>query len=320
MLDLPREAIRRWLVDLFANAVKRLSSSEDRLQAIKWLGQSREILGSDLNLPEKVGHLRALVDSRTAVKFIAARVTESVQNYRKSNLPLAVKIALPATLAALPFVGGQAAGIAAFGGAIGVPVLLLVFLGTAGITAIIEAVARDPSVRPEIAEIIDVIIEDERLRQASWRVKAAMREQPVDPERCGTPEDEDSLRIALCKMDPFRFERHVMSFFESAGLKSIVTRKSNDLGVDGFAIHAEGLIVVQCKRNSADNKVGRPTIQQFKGVIEEHRAFHGFVVTTSTFSDEARQSASMSQRITLVDIHSLVSWHVAAPTFDLSQG
>lgn len=125
MLDLPREAIRRWLVDLFANAVKRLNNREDRLQAIKWLGQSREIVGSDLNLPEKVGRLRALIDSRTVVKFVAARVTESVQNYRKSNLPLAVKIALPATLAALPFVGGQAAGIAAFGGAIGVPVLLL---------------------------------------------------------------------------------------------------------------------------------------------------------------------------------------------------
>ncbi|KPF89353.1 restriction endonuclease [Rhodopseudomonas sp. AAP120] len=317
MLDLPREAIRHWLVDLFANAVKRLNNREDRLQAIKWLGQSREIVGSDLNLPEKVGRLRALIDSRTVVKFVAARVTESVRNYRKSNLPLAVKIAFPATLAALPFVGGQAAGIAAFGGAIGVPVLLLVFLGTAGITAIIEAVAKDPSVRPEVAEIIDLIIDDERLRQASWKIKAAMREQPCDPVRCATPENEDLLREALCRMDPCKFERHVMSFFESAGLKSIVTRKSNDLGVDGFAVHDHGLIVVQCKRNSAENKVGRPVIQQFKGVIEEHNAFHGFVVTTSTFSEEAEQSASMSKRMTLVDIHSLISWHVTAPIFDL---
>ena len=110
MFDLTRDAVRRWLVDLFANAVKRLSLPEDRLQAIKWLGQSREVVGSDLSLPEEVGRLKTLVDSRSAVKFVAARVTELLQNYRRSNLPMAVKIATPATLAALPFVGGQAAG------------------------------------------------------------------------------------------------------------------------------------------------------------------------------------------------------------------
>lgn len=58
-----------------------------------------------------------------------------------------MKIALPATLAAIPLVGGHAAGIAAFGGALGVPVLLLIFLGTAGITSIIEAAVTNPEAR-----------------------------------------------------------------------------------------------------------------------------------------------------------------------------
>lgn len=75
-------------------------------------------------------------------------VSEAVSNYRKSDLPLSMKIALPATLAAVPLVGGQAAGIAAFGGAFGVPVLSLVFLGTAGITSIIETIVTDPEARP----------------------------------------------------------------------------------------------------------------------------------------------------------------------------
>jgi len=93
------------------------------------------------------------------------------------------------------------------------------------------------------------------------------------------------------------------------------TRKSNDFGVDGFAIHTEGLMIVQCKRNATENKVGRPTIQQFKGVIEEQSALRGYVVTTSTFTEEAMESAQLSDKLILIDMDSLVGWHAEAPTF-----
>jgi len=106
-----------------------------------------------------------------------------------------------------------------------------------------------------------------------------------------------------------------MSFFDAAGFEAWATRKSNDFGVDGFAVHPDGLMIVQCKRNSIDNKVGRPTIQQFKGVIEEQSALRGYVVTTSTFTEEAMESAKLSERIVLVDMDFLVRWHAAAPTF-----
>jgi hypothetical protein len=59
----------------------------------------------------------------------------------------------------------------------GVRVLLLVLLGTAGTTSIIEAVVTSPEVRTDITEFIDVIIEDERLRRTSAEMKAAMKEQ-----------------------------------------------------------------------------------------------------------------------------------------------
>jgi len=74
-------------------------------------------------------------------------------------------------------------------------------------------------------------------------------------------------------------------------------------------------MITQCKRNSTDNKIGRPTIQQFKGVIEEQNALRGYVVTTSTFTEEAIQSAELSEKLVLVDIDSLVRWHAVAPTF-----
>jgi restriction system protein len=177
------DGIRRWLVGLFASAIKHATRPEDRILAIEWLGQSRDIVASDLRSVEKFKKLNELVDSRAAIKAIAGSVSEAVANYRKSNLPLSLKIALPATLAALPLVGGQGAGIAAFGGAIGLPVLLLIFLGAAGITSIIEAIVTSPEARPHIAEIIDVIVNDERLRRASAEMKAAMKQQPMDPPR-----------------------------------------------------------------------------------------------------------------------------------------
>ncbi len=315
MFQTASDRIRQWLVGLFAAALKNAIRPEDRVSAIRWLAQSRDIVGSDLRSVAKFRQLNELINSRSAFKAIGGSVADAVANYRQSNLPLSVKIAIPATLAALPIVGGQGAGIAAFGGALGVPVLLLIFLGAAGITSIIEAVITNPESRPHIADIIEIIIEDERLRQASAAMKAAMKQQPADPTRYNMPTDDIELRLSLLEMDPFRFEQHVMSFYASAGLEAWPTRKSNDFGVDGFAVHGEGLLVIQCKRNATDNRVGRPVVQQFKGVVEEQGAFRDYIVTTSAFTDEAQQSAAMSGKIELIDIDRLVEWHRSAPTF-----
>jgi restriction system protein len=315
MFDSVTEGIKRWVIGLFASAIKHTSRAEDRVVAIRWLSQSRDVVASDIRSIEKFKQLNALINSRTAIVAIAKTVSAAVSNYRKSSLPWSMKIALPATMAAIPLVGGHAAGIAAFGGALGVPVLLLIFLGAAGITSIIEAVVTSPEAQTHIAEIIDVIIQDERLRRTSAEMKAAMREQPMDPTRFAMPVEELALRQHLLSMDPFQFERHSMSFFQRAGLEAWATRKSNDFGVDGFAIHSDGLIIVQCKRNSADNKVGRPTIQQFKGVAEEQNAYRGYFITTSAFTEDAIASAALTEKIILVGMDHLVRWHAEPPTF-----
>ncbi len=315
MFDAVTEGIKKWLINLFASTINHTTRPEDRKLAIQWLSQSRDIVASDQRSIDKFKELNGLINSRTAIVTIANSVSESVSNYRKSNLPLSMKIALPTTLAAIPLVGGQAAGIAAFGSAVGIPVLLLIFLGAAGITSIIEAVVAGPEARTHIVEIIETIIEDEQLRRTSKQMKAAMKEQPMDPTRYATPNEETALRQHLLGMDPFHFERHIMSFFEAIGFKAWVTRKSNDFGVDGFAIHPEGLMIVQCKRNATRNKVGRPTVQQFKGVIEEQNALRGYIVTTSEFTEEAIQSAQLSDKLVLIDVTALVQWHAIPPTF-----
>jgi HJR/Mrr/RecB family endonuclease len=315
VFDSITEGIKKWLVGLFASAINHSTRPEDRVLAIRWLGQSRDIVASDARSIEKFKQLNALINSRTTIVAIGNSVSEAVSNYRKSNLPWSMKIALPATLAAIPLVGGQAAGIAAFGGALGVPVLLLVFLGTAGITSIIEAVVTSPEAQTHIAEIIDVIIEDERLRRTTAQMKAAMKAQPMDPTRFAMPVEEMTLRQHLLSMDPFDFERHSMSFFLSAGLEAWATRKSNDFGVDGFAVHPDGLVIVQCKRNATTNKVGRPTIQQFKGVAEEQDAHRGYIITTSAFTEDAIESAALTNKIVLVAMDDLVRWHTQPPQF-----
>jgi len=315
VFDNVTNGMKAWLVGLFASAINHSTRPEDRVLAVRWLIQSRDIVASDARSIEKLKQLNSLINSRTAIVAIAKSVSEAASNYRKSNLPWSMKIALPATLAAIPFVGGHAAGIAAFGGALGVPVLLLVFLGTAGITSIIEAVVTSPGTRTHIAEIIDVIIEDERLRRTSAQMKAAMKDQPMDPTRFAMPVEETALRQYLLNMDPFDFEHHSMSFFQGAGLRACVTPKSNDFGLDGWALHSDGLIIVQCKRNSTANKVGRPTIQQFKGVAEEQNAHRGYVITTSTFTEDAIASAALTSKIVLVAMDDLVRWQAEPPIF-----
>jgi restriction system protein len=316
VFDNVTNGVKAWLVGVFASAINHTTRPEDRVIAIRWLGQSRDVVASDVSSIQKLKQLNALINSRTAIVAIAKSVSETASNYRKSDLPWSIKIALPATLAAIPFVGGHAAGIAAFGGALGVPELLLVFIGTAGITSIIEAVVTSPEARADIAEIIDFIMKDEQLRRTSAQMKAAMTDQPIDPNCFVMPVGEIARRQYLLSMDPFDFERHSMSFFQGAGFtKTKVTPKSNDFGLDGWAKHTDGLIVVQCKRNSTDNKVGSPTIQQFKGVVEEQEAYRGYVITTSTFTEGAIASAALSSKILLVPMDDLVRWDTEPPIF-----
>ena len=313
MLAQTADTIRNWIIGMFAGAIRHVVSPTDRIAAIQWLAHCRAVVARSTTPIEKLRELNALTDSRAVAQTITHSVTSGVKGYRNARLPLSVKIAIPATLAALPLIGAQGAGIAAFGTAIGLPVLLLIFIGVTGITAIIEAIVSDPAARPQIAAIIEIIIEDERLRRASAELKAAMRDRPADPLRAAMPEDPHGVADALGRMDPYAFERHVMSFFQAAGLVAWVTPPSNDFGIDGWALHDQGRILVQCKRNAPANRVGRPTVQQFKGVLEEQDAFRGYLVTTSSFTDEATESAAKNDKIRLIDIVELVGWHCTPP-------
>lgn len=302
--------VRQWFVSLFIRAIEAISTEQDRLEVLSWLALAREILNrTDISKSEKAKEIYAISDTKTTVAIILRSMSAAIKNYKNSDLPLAVKIALPATLAAATVIGGQGAGIVAFGSGIGLPVLLLVFLGTAGISAILESFISSKDAKSYIGVVMALIVRDELYRQANKQFQETMTHDPAEPKNFVMPKEEQALRQKLLAMDAFEFEQHVMSFFQHQGLLSWVTKRSNDAGVDGFAKHEKGLIVVQCKRYSESNVVGRPVVQQFKGVVEENNAWRGYVVTTSRFSQEAKDSADLNERVMLVDMDVLVQWH-----------
>lgn len=307
--------LREWLVRTFIQAIGKISNKQDREDIHAWLTQSREVLSRDGKKVDKLKELYAILDAKKTVVTVAHSIAETVRNYKNADLPLSLKIAIPATLLAVPFIGGAGAGIVALGGGLGVPVLLLVFLGTAGITSVLEGIITHKDAMPYVMGVLELIARDEIARCTSASLKAAMREEPIECRRFRMPPDEEKLRRKLLEMDPFEFEQHVVSFFKRDGMLAWNTRKSNDLGVDGFAEHRAGLFVIQCKRHSPDNSVGGPLVQQFKGVIEENGACCGYLVTTSFFTIAARESAAKSDRIILVDMDELVKWHAVPPEF-----
>lgn len=305
------DGVRTWVISLFVNALQSCSTEQDRISLVTWLTMSREVLSNDnLAITQKSQTLYKLFDSKSLAQGIFRSIEEGFSNYKNADLPLAVKIAIPITLSASAIVGGAGIGIAGFGSAIGVPVLLLIFLGAAGITSVLEAFFTNSEARDYISVVSAMIVKDELLRRANQKMRQAMSEDIVAPQQYTYTPEKEAIAQMLLTMDAYDFEKHVMSFFQQAGLLAWVTKKSNDAGVDGFARHSNGLIIVQCKRNAINNTVGRPIIQQFKGVIEENEAWRGYVVTTSSFTNEAIESAAKNDKIILIGVSELIDWHI----------
>lgn len=152
-----KSRLQAWLVDLFIAAIQKISKEEDRIEVLVWLSRSQNIISSDKTVKDKFAELYSLMDGAKTARIVLNSVTESIKNYKSADLPLAVKISIPVTLMSVPFVGLHGAGIAAFGGAIGLPVFILIFLGTAGIAAILEPFAANEKARNQIISILAMI-------------------------------------------------------------------------------------------------------------------------------------------------------------------
>ena len=79
--------------------------------------------------------------------------------------------------------------------------------------------------------------------------------------------------------------------------------KSGDGGIDGIINEDRlGLDVIYIQAKKWENPVGRPEIQKFAGALQGQRAKKGIFITTSNFTNEAKEFASrIDNKITLID-------------------
>lgn len=134
---------------------------------------------------------------------------------------------------------------------------------------------------------------------------------------------EQDLLDRVRQMTPVRFELLVLRLMLAMGYggpqegAGHVTSMSGDEGVDGV-INEDRLgldtIYLQAKRWEA--QVGRPVVQAFAGSLDGKHARKGVMITTSTFSPDARAFVkAIEKRIVLID-----GAELARLMFDFSVG
>ena len=108
------------------------------------------------------------------------------------------------------------------------------------------------------------------------------------------------LNTILAK-SPTAFERLVVQLLQRMGYggevqgSGFVTSAGNDGGIDGIIkedVLGLGRIHIQAKRYDLGNSVGRPEIQRFVGALAVAQSNKGVFITTSYYSDGARQYAA----------------------------
>ena len=118
----------------------------------------------------------------------------------------------------------------------------------------------------------------------------------------------DELLVRIKSMPPAFFERLVVDLMLKLGYGGSLDSgqslgRSGDGGVDGIIKEDKlGLDVVYLQAKLWQGTVGRPEIQGFAGSLEGHRARKGVFITTSGFSQEAREYVGrIEKRIVLID-------------------
>lgn len=137
---------------------------------------------------------------------------------------------------------------------------------------------------------------DELMRTAHAQLVGELREELLD---------------RLIASSPAFFERTIVQLLAAMGFGGSVEGTSRaigqarDGGVDGVIDQDRlGLdrIYVQAKRYAPDNKVGASAVRDFFGSLDRFKAAKGVFVTTSDFTNDAEETASMlSKRIVLVN-------------------
>lgn len=129
----------------------------------------------------------------------------------------------------------------------------------------------------------------------------------------------DELMAQVIKMDPYEFEALVMKLLEKMGYgaaeRNIVTKKSNDEGIDGVVLEDKlgfQKIYIQAKKWEVGHSVGRPEIQKFLGAIAGQGGTKGLFITTADYSSGAKEyvNKQLNQKIILINGRQLMQYMI----------
>ena len=120
---------------------------------------------------------------------------------------------------------------------------------------------------------------------------------------------ESEILISVKEASPSFFERVVVDLLVKMGYggnrqdAGRALGKSGDGGIDGIINEDRlGLDVIYIQAKRWEGVVGRPEIQKFAGALQGQRARKGVFITTSSFTKEAREYASViDSKIILID-------------------
>lgn len=120
---------------------------------------------------------------------------------------------------------------------------------------------------------------------------------------------EDEILSSVKDSSPSFFERLVVDLLVKMGYggnrqdAGRALGKSGDGGIDGIINEDQlGLDVIYIQAKRWDGTVGRPDIQKFAGALQGQRAKKGVFITTSSFSKDALEYASLIEsKIILID-------------------
>jgi len=157
-------------------------------------------------------------------------------------------------------------------------------------------ITKDSSQPEPIEEALEELTPEEALENAYQRIRRDL--------------SEELLESVLRSSSGF-FEKLVVELLVSMGYggsqrnAARAVGQSGDEGIDGIIDEDRlGLdtIYIQAKKWKQGLSVGRPEIQKFVGALEGKRAKKGIFITTTKFSDDAREYArTISTKVVLID-------------------
>ena len=166
---------------------------------------------------------------------------------------------------------------------------------------------KDTDIAPDTYDAVDIVSAVRALSIMKNRAKAAKVTELVEPADEASLPDDDVMELeaadgwkaemlhTLYNLSPDAFERLSQRLLRESGFSSVVvTGKSGDCGIDGKGIvNVNGLlsfpIIFQCKRYRGS--VAPRDIRDFRGAMQG-RADKGLVITTGTFTRDARKEAT----------------------------